>query len=72
MWKYLYFLGQKYNKKIYMQKNIMTTFHVKFHENLMENLTNQKKISKKIFHEIPRGTSRYIHGILLHPEVTKL
>ena len=47
---------------------LITKFHVKFHENSMEKITNYKKN----FHEIPGGTSRYIHGIFLDPELRKL
>ena len=34
----------------------------------MEKITNYKKN----FHEIPGGTSRYIHGIFLDPKLRKL
>ena len=46
----------------------MKKFHVKFHGKNNE----LKKFSEKIFHEIPGGTSRYIHGIFLDPELRKL
>ena len=37
----------------------------------MEKITISKKLKKK-FHEIPGGTSRYIHGIFLDSELRKL
>ena len=45
--------------------------YLKFHETSIEKITNFKKI-KKNFHEIPGGTSRYIHGTFLDPELLKL
>ena len=50
MWKYIYFRGLKYNRKLKMQKNIVTKLHVKFHE--------KKNELKKNFHENPVATSR--------------
>jgi hypothetical protein len=51
---------------------MFTKFHVKFHGNSAEKLMNKKNFSKNYFHEIPGGTSRYIRGIFLDPELRKI
>ena len=66
--KFLFFHGLKCNRKFKILKIYNHEISWKF-----DGKNNELQINlKKNFHEIPSGTSRYIHGIFLDPELPKL